>query len=59
MIIQLFDENAKHIRNIGKLGDAPGSFVRPRGVAVDSDGHIYVVDANINNVKREQCSIYP
>ena len=35
----------------GKAGDAPGTFQRPKGVAIDSDGHIWVVDASQCNVQ--------
>lgn len=28
-----------------------GDFARPKGVAVDSEGHIYVVDAAFGNVQ--------
>ena len=28
----------------GKSGDGPGYFARPKGVAVDRDGHIWVAD---------------
>jgi len=27
----------------------PGQFVRPKGIAIDSEGHIYVADAEFNN----------
>jgi len=27
----------------------PGNFARPKGIGVDPDGHIYVVDAAFNN----------
>ena len=33
------------------MGHAPGTFSRPKGVAVDSDGHIYVVDALFDNIQ--------
>ncbi|HDO35626.1 MAG TPA: 6-bladed beta-propeller [Nitrospirae bacterium] len=35
----------------GQIGDIPGKFARPKGIAVDSEGHIYVVDAAFNNVQ--------
>jgi DNA-binding beta-propeller fold protein YncE len=31
------------------LGDVPGTFTRPAGIGVDSEGHIYVVDTAFNN----------
>jgi DNA-binding beta-propeller fold protein YncE len=33
----------------GELGDSPGQLNRPKGVAVDSEGHIYVADSSFNN----------
>ncbi len=30
--------------NLAKPGDGPGRFARPKGIAVDGDGHIWVVD---------------
>jgi DNA-binding beta-propeller fold protein YncE len=36
---------------VGRLGDMPGSFARPKGVAVDSEGHLYAVDAAFNNLQ--------
>jgi len=43
--IQTFNLEGKFISKFGHLGDSSGDFARPKGVAVDSDGHIYVVDA--------------
>ena len=31
--------------SVGAAGNRPGYLARPRGVAVDSDGHLYIVDA--------------
>jgi len=31
------------------VGDRPGTFANPKGIAVDSDGHIYVTDAAFSN----------
>lgn len=49
--VQIFEEDGEFISRIGEIGDAPGRFARPKGVAVDSEGHIYVVDAAFNNVQ--------
>ena len=35
----------------GKPGDGPGYFARPKGVAVDSDGHIWVADGMQDRVQ--------
>ena len=34
---------------MGRHGDAMGMFDRPKGVALDSEGHLYVVDASFSN----------
>jgi DNA-binding beta-propeller fold protein YncE len=33
------------------MGDVPGALARPRGVAVDSEGHVYVSDAAFDNIQ--------
>ena len=35
----------------GEHGNGPGTFARPKGIALDSDGHIYVVDGLFGNVQ--------
>ena len=37
------------LKNSERLGDSPGTFSRPAGIGVDSEGHIYVVDTAFNN----------
>ena len=32
------------LTTFGRLGDAPGDFDKPKGIALDSDGHVYVVE---------------
>lgn len=49
--IQIFDKDGNFIRAFGKVGDRPGDFSRPKGVGVDSEGHIYVADSAFNNVQ--------
>jgi sugar lactone lactonase YvrE len=49
--IQVFDLEGKFISTFGKIGDIPGTFTRPKGVAVDKEGRIYVVDAAFENVQ--------
>jgi DNA-binding beta-propeller fold protein YncE len=36
----------------GTLGDAPGQFDFPPGVAVDAAGHVYVTDANNDRIQK-------
>ncbi|MBL8761156.1 MAG: 6-bladed beta-propeller, partial [Phycisphaerae bacterium] len=39
------------LRRIGSQGDLPGYFAQPKGVAIDPDGHVYVVDAQFEAVQ--------
>ena len=47
--MQVFNPEGKHVRNIGSVGDRPGNFSRPKGIAIDSEDHIYIVDAAFQN----------
>lgn len=49
--VQIFDKDGKFITKFGNVGNRPGTFARPKGVAVDSDGNIYVADTAFNNVQ--------
>jgi len=49
--IQIFGLDGKYITAFGKHGDASGHFSQPKGVGVDSRGHIYVVDAIFHRVQ--------
>ena len=43
--VQAFDRDGKFQYAIGKLGDSAGAFFRPKAVAMDSEGDVYIVDA--------------
>ena len=43
--VQVFDAAGRHLRSVGGPGAASGSFQRAKGVAVDSEENLYVVDA--------------
>jgi DNA-binding beta-propeller fold protein YncE len=49
--IQVLDPEGRYLFDFGQLGDAPGTFSRPKGIGFDSEGHVYVVDAGFNNVQ--------
>ena len=49
--IQTFSPDGQHLQTFGKQGDSSGYFVQPKGVAIDSEGHIYVADAMANQVQ--------
>jgi DNA-binding beta-propeller fold protein YncE len=42
--IQKLDRDGRFIRAIGENGNWPGATPRPKGIAVDGDGYLYVVD---------------
>lgn len=47
--VEIFTAKYKWSRRIGDCGNQPGTFTRPKGVAFDSDGNLYVVDNAFNN----------
>ncbi len=42
--VQTFDRNGTFQTTFGNLGDTSGEFYRPKGIAIDSEDHIYVVE---------------
>jgi len=42
--VQSLDRSGGYQTTLGQLGDTSGTMFRPKGIAVDSEGHIYVVD---------------
>jgi DNA-binding beta-propeller fold protein YncE len=49
--VQLFSPEGSCLGTVGSLGDGYGNLEKPKGVAVDSKGHIYVVDSIKDSVK--------
>ena len=49
--IQVLDRAGTFQFAVGHLGDGSGSFFRPKGIGVDSEGHIYIVDGLYNVVQ--------
>ncbi len=49
--ISIFDLKGNYIESFGKIGVKPGTFTRPKGIDIDKDGRIYVVDASFENVQ--------
>jgi DNA-binding beta-propeller fold protein YncE len=47
--VQVFTLDGTYVRKYGEMGAALGQLARPKGVAVDSEGHVYIVDAAFNN----------
>jgi hypothetical protein len=42
--VTVLDPDGEFVRHIGEIGAGPGKFMRPRGIAIDCDGHIYISD---------------
>jgi len=49
--VKIYDHNGKFQSSVGSNGSNPGQFVRPKGIAVDSAGNLYVVDASFENTQ--------
>ena len=49
--ITQFDQSGKFIRTIGKLGDNIDELVRPKGIAIDKENRIWIVDASTEVAK--------
>lgn len=49
--VQVFDADGKFIRKFGGIGRRTGQFSRPKGIAVDKWGNVYVVDTAFGNVQ--------
>ncbi len=49
--IQLFDLEGKFLQSFGQAGQSSGYLSRPKGIAMDKTGHIYVVDGLLNNIQ--------
>ena len=50
--IQIFDSNDRPIEIIGGPGGEPGQFSNPWGVALDSQGNLYVADSQNHRVQK-------
>jgi DNA-binding beta-propeller fold protein YncE len=44
--VQALDRSGQFQYAVGKLGDAVGEMFRPKGVDIDSEGHLYVVEGS-------------
>lgn len=49
--VQAFDRDGRFVRAFGSVGNGLGQLSRPRGLAVDRDGLVYVCDAGLCNVQ--------
>jgi DNA-binding beta-propeller fold protein YncE len=49
--IQILSPDGEVLNIFGEPGRRPGNLMRPKGIAIDSENHIYVVDAWFNNIQ--------
>jgi hypothetical protein len=49
--LQKFNPEGQFVGGVGAMGAVAGMFARPKHIAVDSDGTVYVVDAAFQNVQ--------
>lgn len=49
--VQAFDPTGRFLDSIGGIGDSSGHLSKPKGIAVDAQGHVYVVDALFDNIQ--------
>ncbi len=49
--IKVYNIAGSYLRSIGSYGKSPGQFVRPKGIALDRNNNLYVVDAAFENVQ--------
>lgn len=49
--VQLLDQDGQPLSSIGQKGDGAGDFSLPKGVALDQEGRVYVVDAHFENLQ--------
>lgn len=49
--IKSYTHEGKYLNSIGSYGRNIGQFVRPKGIAVDRDDNLYVVDAGFENTQ--------
>jgi sugar lactone lactonase YvrE len=47
----VFDRQLQPLQQIGSAGDLPGYMSRPKGLALDSEDHLYIVDAQFELVQ--------
>lgn len=49
--VKKFSLGGSYLGKVGGHGNVPGSFTRPKGIAVDREEKLYVVDAGFENVQ--------
>lgn len=49
--VKVYSRDGTYLRNVGSMGTGFGQLARPKGVAVDRNENLYVVDAAFQNVQ--------
>ena len=49
--VQVFDRSGQFLYGIGAIGEISGTMYRPKGIAADSEGNVYVVDGIFDTVQ--------
>lgn len=49
--VNIFDHQGNYLRSVGSEGNMIGQFARPKGLSVDKEGNIMVVDAAFQNTQ--------
>ncbi len=49
--IKVFDYGSDYITSFGGTGNGLGQFTRPKGLACDKEGNVYIVDAAFENIQ--------
>lgn len=49
--MKMFTLDGKYVKSLGSYGKNTGQFSRPKGIAVDKESNLYVVDASFENVQ--------
>jgi len=49
--IQVFDLDGTYVSQFGQHGDSEGYFAQPKGVGLDSFGHVYVAESVFNRIQ--------
>jgi hypothetical protein len=49
--VKVYTHDGEFLSSVGGNGSNPGQFVRPKGIAVDHEGDLYVVDASFENAQ--------
>lgn len=49
--VKVYDQQGNYLRSIGSYGSLLGQFVRPKGIAVDKNSNLFVVDGGFENTQ--------